>query len=150
MPTVTDEYLIDRIDPALAVDRALNAAERAAFFGYCLTGRWDGAQPADWISEADNADAYLDIIEPWWERYGDKALAYMLTLYELPEALTRRLLTSALYATCAITSATLGHEDAPAVGDMARRRTHIEIACGAALWARGYAEALGWAPSYPV
>lgn len=57
----------------------------------------------------------------------------------MPETLTRRLLVTALRATFAIASATLGE----------RRRTHVEIASAAALWARGYGEGLGWAPTYP-
>lgn len=147
MPTLTDDALTERIDPALAVDRALNAAERAAFFEYRLVGQYDGAQPADWIAEAQNADAFLEHTEPWWENHGDRAVAYLMALHELPETLTRRLLSAALYSTFGISSATLGHED-HTVGER-RRRTHIEIASGAALWARGYAEALGWTPPGP-
>jgi hypothetical protein len=138
MTAITSEELTVRIDPALAVDRALTAAERSAFLQFVLIGSYDGAQPADWLDEADNSDAYGEHIDRWWEQHGDKAVAYLQVLHELPEALTRRLLGSALRATFAIASATLGE----------RRRTHIEIASGAALWARGYGEALGWAPVY--
>lgn len=136
MPTITPAALTACIDPALAVDRALTAAERTAFLEFVLIGPYEGAQPADWLYEADNSGAYAEHIGPWWEQHGDKALAYLQVLHELPEELARRLLGCALRATFAIASATLGE----------RRRTHIEIASGAALWARGYGEALGWTP----
>lgn len=128
--------LFERIDPALAVDRALTAAERVAFFEHLLVGQFDGAQPADWISQAQDADAYLSQIEPWWAQYGDKHIAYLMTMFELPEQMTHKLLSAALYVTFGLSSATLAQP----------RRTHSEIASGAALWARGYAEALGWTP----
>ncbi len=136
--TITDTALAERIDPALAVDRALTAAERAAFLGFVLVGQYDGAQPADWLDEADNADAYAEPIERWWTQHGQKAVDYLRVLHELPVPLLHRLLGTALRATFAMASATLGEP----------RRTHIEIASGAALWARGYAEALGWTPTY--
>lgn len=131
---ITAEALTDHIDPPLAVDRALNAAERAAFFEHRLIGEFDGAHPADWIDEANNA--VLDQVECWWSTHADKALAYLTTLHELPEPLTQGLLSAALYATYAIADADLGE----------RRRSAVEIASGAALRARGYAEAIGWAP----
>lgn len=139
---ITDAELTGRIDPALAVDRALNAAERGAYLEYRLIGGYDGASIADWIAEAQNADAYVQIADRWWSQAGDAAVDYLMALHELPEELLRALLAAALYATCGITSATLGQEPWTLNG----RRTHIEIASGAALYARGYAEALGWQP----
>lgn len=140
MPTVTDQYIAERIDPFLAVDRALTAAEREVFLADVLVGQFQGAQPADWIAEADNSDAYLPQIESWWFHYGDKNMAYFRTMFELPEALLRRIITASLYAMIAVTASSK-----PGL----HRRTHVEIAAGAALWARGYAEALDWTPTYP-
>ena len=137
---ITDEWLTERIDPALAVDRALTGAERTAFLEHILVGQYDGAQPSDWIDEAGNADAYGAGIGSWWDRYGDKALDVFLVNYELPEVLTRRLLNAALVAMYGMVGSKMTTD---------HRRTPIEIAAGASLWARGYAEALGWAPGTP-
>lgn len=139
---ITDEELTRQVEPNIAVERALNATERQAFMEYQLVGFYDGAQIADWISDAADADKYLEIVEKWWERAGDAAVAYLMTLHELPEPLTRSLLGAALYATCGIGAVAIGPEPWSVGG----RRTHIEIASGAALYARGYAEALGWRP----
>lgn len=139
MPTtaMTSDQLAERVDPAIAVERALTAREEGVFLEHVLVGGFQGARPADWLDEADNADAYCGEIDAWWEESGDTALAYLLTLHELPERLTRRILATALTASIAITRA-------GQVG--AWRRTHIEIASGACLFARGYGEALGWTP----
>jgi hypothetical protein len=140
---ITDAELCDRVDTAIAIDRALNAAERGAFLTYCLRlGGYGGATIADWIDEARNADHFAGPIDQWWRRAGDTALAYLMTLHELPEPLTRQLLSGALYAVFGIASATLDVEPWAPTG----RRTHVQIASGAALWARGYGEALGWQP----
>lgn len=131
---ITDEALTERVDPALAVDRALNDRERRLLHDRTLVGPYRGAQPADWISEADNADAHLDVVEPWCERYSDLAVNSVRSEHPLPDRLLRRLVVSALYARIGIRH---GIPDVPQVTDLAHR---------AALWARGYAEAAGWHP----
>jgi hypothetical protein len=138
---ITDGELSRRVDPAIAVDRALNAAERGVFLTHYLVGGYEGAAIADWIDEARNADHFAGQLDRWWQRAGDDTAAYLMTLYELPELLTRGLLSAALYAVFAITSAALEAQRASR-----GCRGHVEIASGAALWARGYAEALGWEP----
>lgn len=142
-PSPARETLFDRIDPALAVDRALTAAERTAFLEFCLVGQFDGAQPADWIAEAQNGDAYAEHIDRWWRQSGDLVVAYLTARHELPEPVTRALLSASLYAVFGIASATIG-PDLAAQG----RRTYIELASGAALWVRGQAEAYGWQPQH--
>lgn len=140
--TITDAELIGRIDASIAVQRALTAAEEGAFRQFVLVGQFDGATIADWISIARDADAFIAVTEKWWRRAGDAAVAYLAARHELPEDLIRDLLGAALYATCGYASATLAEEP----WSTTVRRTHIEIASGAALWVRGYAEALGWEP----
>jgi len=130
------DEIFERIDAVLAVDRALNMAEEGVFLEHLLVGSYEGARPADWIGDAEDADVFQAEIGSWWEEYGDKALAVLMAVHELPEPLVRRLLNAALVAMFA-TAGKLPTD---------RRETHIELAGRAALWARGYAEALGWAP----
>jgi hypothetical protein len=137
---MTDDQLTDRISHELAIDRALTAAERAAFRAYALVDQFAGAEPADWISEAYQRDAHLDIIEPWMDEHADRVVAELRERHGLPDRMLRLLLVHALDATIAIASADLGE----------RRRTHVEIASDAALWARGYAERCGWNPPEEV
>ncbi len=135
---VTDDVLCQRIDPAIAVERALTAKEQGAFLDHVLVGPVNGAKTADWLDAADDADAYTPEVEAWWAEGGDKAVDYLLVQFELPVSLTRRLLTHALRVALAIRGVDLG----------AGRRTHIEIAFAAALYVRRYADALGWEPAY--
>jgi hypothetical protein len=132
-----DGDIFERIDAAVAVARALTAAEEGAFMQHLLVGRYEGARPADWITDAEQGDSFLTEVESWWEKYGDKAMAYLMTLHQLPASLVRRLLNAAVYASLALDSTGL---------TTVQRRFQSEIAGGAALWARGYAEALGWVP----
>lgn len=141
---ITDEELTRRIDPSIAVERALNAAERQAFMEYQLVGFADGMKIADWISATADADKYLEIVEKWWRQSGGATVAYLMMLHELPEQLIRGLLGAALYAVCGIGTVTITPEPWTVDG----RRTHIDIASGAALYARGYGEAIGWEPHH--
>ncbi len=134
MPILTSDQLVDRIDPSLAVDRILTPAERHGFKQFCLVGRFDGAQPADWIDEAMNADAYAEHIDPWWKAFGDQFMSELTHRHPLPEPLLRKLLGAAMYAVYGLASAYLGRP----------RRTAMELASDAALWTAGYAERCGW------
>lgn len=134
--TFTSADLTGRIDPNLAVDRALTPTERLAFHRHALTGQHAGAEPADWIDEVRDNDGFLHIVEPWWELHGPATLDLLMQRHKLPEPLSHNLLSCALYATIAIA------QDPGA----SKPRLVIEIADGAALWARGYADALGWTP----
>lgn len=135
MPNITAEDLTERIDPALAVDRALTGEDRTRLTERVLVGPMSGAEPADWISEADNADAYLDIVEPWLRQRGEKRRDTLAARHELPTRLTHRIYVSALYACIGA-----GTADPNAPGAV------YVLADRAALWARGYADALGWYP----
>lgn len=137
---VTDDVLCQRIDPAIAVERALTAVELGAFLEHVLIGPMDGAKVADWLDEADNAEAFMPQVEAWWGQSGDAAAGYLLVRFELPVLLTRRLLTHSLRAVLAIRGTSLS--------DGGQIRTHIEIAAAAALYVRGFADALGWEPTY--
>ncbi len=134
MPTITDEALTERIDQHLAVDRGLTAAEQGVFKERILLG---ADQPADWLAGADDSDYLCGDLEKWWLLSGQKVLDYLLVRFELPEILTRQIITSAWYASIAIGNA-----------EIDRRRPLVEIASAGALYARGYADALGWYPTY--
>lgn len=134
---ITDEMLEARIIPALAAERAMTVAERATFAALHLAGQFNGAQVADWIDEALNCDAYLGPAEKWWAQNGDAALAQLVDRHQLPERITQKTLYAALYATLALVG-----------GDLNRpHRSTLALAHDAALWARGYADALGWYPT---
>jgi hypothetical protein len=130
-------------DTTIAVDRALEPREREALTQAVLVGRHAGAEPADWIDDADNCDAYLHLIEPWFERFGDAVTAEVAARHQLPPRLTRNLVGHALYAGIGagiITSNNflLGEVSDAYVADLAGR---------AGLWVRGYIERAGWTPS---
>lgn len=140
--TMTDDELTNRVSAPLAVDRAINATERTAFMMTCDVGYPEGPQISDWIAESQAKGEHLGPMLKWWNDAGDNAVAYLMTLHQLPELLIRQLIDAALHAVFGITSATLDPEPWTTKG----RRTHVEIASGAALYARGMAEALGWEP----
>lgn len=68
------EHTRERADVALSVDRAMTEAERHDFLEAFveLNPRWRGAKVADVLSELDNADSLLMLVEAAYERYGDK------------------------------------------------------------------------------
>jgi hypothetical protein len=142
---MTDDELTNRVSAPLAVDRALNASERTAFMQFRNVGFADGKPICDWIAEAQDAQENLGPMLKWWNDAGDNAVAYLMTLHQLPEMLVRQLIDAALHAVFGITSASFEPEPWTI---QQHRRTHVEIASGAALWARGYAEALGWEPHH--
>jgi len=133
---MTDTALTNRIDAHLAVDRALTRAERTAFRDKVLTGSYGDAEPADWMAEAAERDAHLDIIEPWMAVHGAHATATLHARYGLPEPLIQRVLVSSIYATIALAGAELGGP----------HRLAVQIAGDALLWAGGFAERCGWTP----
>jgi hypothetical protein len=128
--------LSDRIDPTIAVDRALTAENRA-LFSSLLAGPWQGAQPADYLDEAINTDTYAGSVEQWWSSQQATTTEYLAgriaTEYDLPEVLADRLLHTAVVA-CIV----LGWLDKLGSGEAA-----VELAGRAALYARGMADALG-------
>jgi DNA-binding CsgD family transcriptional regulator len=131
--TVTAESLTGRVCAAGAVERALSSEQRITMFEQVLVARWDGAAPADWIEEAADADAYPGIIGPWLEARGRKCAEVLACKHELPVRFAHTLYTHALYA-CVAT----GEADPTQPGPV------YALAERAGLWARGYAEALGW------
>ena len=137
----TVDMICDRIDPAVAVAQVLKPHERQVFTAWQLQGHWHGAAVADWLDEADNAGAYGEIVDGWWQNPGSAHwLNRLLVETRLPERLMVRLLSTALRFTCAVSSADLTPE----------WRSHLDIAREAALWAAGYAAALGWMPAAPA
>ncbi len=58
-------------DAALAVDRAMTGPERALFLErvYNQQPRMVGAEVADVLDIWDSADAYLGLVEPFWEAH---------------------------------------------------------------------------------
>lgn len=134
---MNDDQLTERIDPSLAVDRALTVAEALAFRQHALAGVYAGAEPSDWISYAIQSDANLDIVEPWMARHADEYIAALRERHALPDRLTRRIIVAALYASIPLGRAELGEH----------RRSVIQLAGDAMLWARGYAERCGWTPN---
>lgn len=135
---VTDATLTDRLDANLAVDQALNPVERSAFRKHLLVGPYDGAEPADWLTEAAERDAELDIIEPWMAEHGDRMVAVLRERVPLPVPVTTQILLAAINAKIAM-SVFIGGTD--------HRRMAVEIAGDAMLWARGYAFGIGWNPA---
>lgn len=134
---VNDALLTDRLSAELAVDQALNPVERAAFRKHILVGPYDGAEPADWIAEAIDRDANLDIIEPWMDEHGDKMAAVLRLCVPLPEEVATQILVAALHAKIVLGNVLPGTD---------HRRMAVEIAGDAMLWARGYAFGIGWTP----
>jgi hypothetical protein len=130
-------------DPALAVDRALNAKERQAFTEAVLVGPHDGAYPADWIDEAMNADAFIELTEAWWERFGTPCIQQVAANSGLPQQAAYGLIGAALYA--GIGSRVL-NENNFLLADVSDTYV-VDLAERAALWARGYAEHAGWEAS---
>lgn len=60
-------------DPCLAIEAAMTEEQRQAFLGrfYRLNPHWRGARVADILDELDNADANLEVTEPFFERHSD-------------------------------------------------------------------------------
>lgn len=138
-PTEPRQPAEPEFDPTLAVDRALNAKEREGFT-QMLVGQYDGAQPADWIAEASNADAYGELVEAWFGRFGTPCIQQVARDSGLPQSAAFDLLNAVVYA--AVGTGVLNETNflLAAVSD-----TYvIDLAERAALWARGYAEASGW------
>lgn len=123
----------DQIPLALAVERALTPTEQAAFLSSALTGPMRGATPADWIETAADEDAFLGDVEQWWAENGDDAIEVLLGF--LPLNIAQALLLRAVYAWIPLKGAELPGQ---------AHRMVTEIAQGAALWLRGYAEGRGW------
>lgn len=132
----TDDDLVQIINPAVCVDRALTAAERGGFMQLHEVGFSIGRQPADWIAEAQARGRNNTRMRQWWDTHAGNVVAYLMAQHRLPEPLTRAILDAALHATFAIATADM----------YGGRRNQTEIASAAALFARGYAEALGWTP----
>jgi hypothetical protein len=59
-------------DALMAVARSLTEAEADGIRAFAAACGLDGAEPADWIAEADNADAYLDRIELMFTEHGSE------------------------------------------------------------------------------
>lgn len=144
--TTTAEQLLERIDPATAVDRGLSWPERTAFLRDHLVGTYEGNQPVDWIRAATADGRFNGRIDAWMKMVGDTAVAYLLTTTELPEPVVREILHAAMVAEFGIGAAGLDADPWQLNGGV--RRSPVERAVTAALWARGYAEALGWTPEY--
>jgi hypothetical protein len=70
-------------DALMAVAHSLTVAEAATIRAFAAASRMDGAEPADWIAEADNADAYLDRIEPVFAEHGDELPGVTGTRYAM-------------------------------------------------------------------
>jgi hypothetical protein len=82
---------------ALAIDRSLSPSVRVKFERK-LTGPWQGAQPADYIDDARNTDAYVHVTEPWWSTHGNDAVIYITSVTDLPDRDAIALLSCALIA----------------------------------------------------
>lgn len=132
---------LQHLDPDIAVDRALRPADRALFTEQILKGRYAGAQPADWISEAHNADHAIELVGDWWRLHGEPVTAAVADVSGLPPELVRRIVVSALYAMIGAGRVRPGISISHLVHRLAER---------ASLWARGYAEATGWSPDTPA
>jgi hypothetical protein len=128
--------LADRVDPAVAVDRALPAEDRVRFMAR-LTGPWHGAQPADYLDDAINNDAHTGAVEDWFAGVNQGSEKYLpaqiAVAYGIPEPLAARLLHTAVVA-CIVTDQIdrAGGAQAP-----------IDLAGRAALYTRGIADTLG-------
>lgn len=118
-------------DPAIAVDRALDAAERAAFMER-LAGPWEGAQPADYIDEALNADVHAAEVEAFWaSTHGFDFHAGMLADdMGVPADVARAILSAASVACVAI-------------GQLGKWGNPYSLGYRAGKWARGYLAATG-------
>jgi hypothetical protein len=131
---ITNDHLLEFIDPAAAVTRSMNASERQAFAAHHLVGAFAGKTTADWIADPGNTSAFLPIIDKWWTSSGQH-LAYLVDSHQLPVDLVKRVVNCSMYVTFAL------HDlNGP-------RRSHLDLANGACLWILGYAEALGWQPA---
>jgi hypothetical protein len=125
--TATHDHLWP--DPVLAVDRAMRPHARQFILDRLRGTPMEGATVADYIDHAINADAYLDLTEPWFERA--KGSAQEILAYEYPDVEARyltRLVTASLMAEV------LHHGHAPR-----GIREVVELAGRAACWAEGYA-----------
>ena len=135
-----EDETANAVDPALAVDRAFTLTEREMFSRRQLHGNWNGAHPADWLDMAHQTDAYLEVVEPWWERHGADTVEAIRARSELPQRISHALVAHALLACIALGIVDV-HTPAQAyVYGLAER---------AALWTRGKAEGHGWSPAEP-
>lgn len=124
----------DRMPVAVALDRILTPEERARFQTEFLSaGPYQGAEPADWIEEAADADAYLGVIEEWMDANNETYMPQLL-MY-LPADVARALLWRAVYAWLPVL------QGSPPAGGA---RNPGELALDAATWLRGYAEGRGY------
>jgi hypothetical protein len=135
--------LISRVDPTIAVDRALNAEDRIRFMAR-LVGPWQGAQPADYLDEANNADAHAAAVDDWFaglnKDSGKFLPAQLAAAYGIPEVLASGLLNTAVVACIVLDRLDrAGGAQAP-----------VELAGRAALYVRGIADALGVQPPEPA
>lgn len=131
--------LLDQVNAHVAVDRALDAFEEGMFLTHLLVGPFDGARPADWLDHAAEGDEYDYQISTWWFLRGEPTVNYLQLRLQLPEILCRRILRAAALATFAVA----GHTPPKNNLDIP------QLAVAAGLWARGYAEGLGWGPQGP-
>jgi hypothetical protein len=133
-------------DTTLAVDEALSGDERQLFTAVVLVGRYQGAEPADWIADAANADAFLDMVEPWWDRFGQACVAQIVDRYDLPPGVAKRLVGAALYAGIATNIIHGGNYLLIHVADV----YVLDLAGRAALRARQAIDASGWVAPPPA
>ncbi len=104
-------------------------------FAACrLVGEYAGKTVADWIADPANTAPFLPIIDVWWRNSG-RHLDYLVQTQQLPTDLVKRMVNCSMYVTFALYDL-----NGP-------RRSHLDLATGACLWARGYADALGWTPT---
>lgn len=121
------------LDPALATDHVLHPDERTIFTNHIRAIGRDGMEPADYLDEADDTDAYCGPIDDRWEAAdGDQAVAVLAGQTRLPRSLCRRLLADAV-AACIV----LGLVDPGNIGPAA---APLDLATRAAWWARGYTD----------
>jgi hypothetical protein len=61
-------------DPLMAVVAALTEEQRAEIVARFVraNGHWDGAEAADILDALTNHDSDLDVLEPFFEKHGDK------------------------------------------------------------------------------
>lgn len=132
--TVDTRTLTARTDPAFAVDRVLSPIERATFTKRLnITGGWQGSTPADYIDQARDQDAHIGVTDPWWEVNGEPLLTEMNHRFDLPAALNRPVLSSALIACVALGMVSTSDEAEPV----------LRIAYRAGAYLQGFADALG-------
>lgn len=113
----------DLIDPALAVEQVLTDAERTAFTERVLYGPYAAMSPADWMTDARDADYALNIVDGWWDEHPgvDESLAGELGL---PVEYVVGLLSCALYAAIVVVGGS---------GDLSGARPPVDIARAAAV-----------------